>query len=97
MAAKQIAARVKQVVPQGILLRYRDADTPYGVTRRTASRLAKTLGMSETQIIHAALAQFARQNLPLYEPDDGPLTQAQRKAIDAKQRKGRMTVKESLF
>ena len=97
MPVKQMAARAKQMIPQGILLRYRETDTPYGVTRRTASRLAKTLGMSETHIIHAALAQFARQNLPFYEPDDGPLTQAQRRAIDSIQPKGRMIVKESLF
>ena len=44
-------------------------------------RLARTLGLSETQVIHAALATFARQALPQYEPDDGPLTAAQGKAI----------------
>ena len=27
------------------LLRYRDSDTPYGVSRKTASKLAKTLGL----------------------------------------------------
>lgn len=87
----------KETTPQGILLRYREADTPYGVTRKTASRLAKTLGLSETQVIHAALAQFARQNLPRYEPDDGPLTADQKDVIREQQPPGRMSIKESLF
>lgn len=97
MATKQGTTRRKQRAPEGILLRYRDADTPYGVTRRTANRLAKTLGLSETQVIHAALAQFAQQNLPRYEADGGPLTKEQKDAIRELQPPGRMTVKESLF
>jgi len=67
--------------PAGILLRYRDRDTAYGVTRKTTIRLAKTLGLSETQVIHVALANLARQTLPRYEPDDGPLTDEQMDAI----------------
>ena len=65
-----------------ILLRYRDSDTPYGVSRRTAIKLANTLGLSETQVIHVALAQFARQTLPRYEADDGPLSDEQLAAIE---------------
>ena len=87
----------KETTPQGILLHYREADTPYGITRKTASRLAKTLGLSETQVIHAALAQFARQYLPRYEPDDGPLTAEQKGAVREQQPPGRMIIKESLF
>lgn len=97
MTTKQGSAKRKQPSPEGILLRYRDTDTPYGVTRRTANRLAKTLGLSETQVIHAALAQFARQNLPRYEVDDGPLTKEQKDTLREQQPPGRMTVKESLF
>ncbi len=97
MATKQTTTRRKSSTTEGILLRYREADTPYGVTRNTASRLAKTLGLSETQVIHAALAQFARQNLPRYEADNGPLTNEQQGAIRELQPQGRMTTKESLF
>ena len=81
----------------GILLRYRDSDTPYGVSRKTASRLAKTLGLTETQVIHVALAQLASQTLPRYEPDDGPLTVRQARAIRKLVPQGGMTDKESLF
>lgn len=74
MSSKRTATQRK---PAGILLRYRHQDTAYGVTRKTTTRLAKTLGMSETQVVHIALANLARQTLPRYEPDDGPLTDEQ--------------------
>ena len=96
-APKEVPLGGKPSATEGILLRYRDADTPYGVTRQTASRLARTLGLTETQVIHAALAHFARQNLPRYEADTGPLTPEQKKVILELQPSGRMTVKESLF
>ena len=87
MPAKPSPSRSKSSTAEGILLRYRDTDTPYGVTRKTANQL----------VIHAALAHFARQNLPRYEADTGPLTKAQQEAIHEMQPSGRMTVKESLF
>ncbi len=96
-APKEVTSGGKTPSAQGILLRYRDADTPYGVTRKTASQLAKTLGLTETQVIHAALAHFARQNLPRYEADAGPLTREQKETLLELQPSGRMTVKESLF
>ena len=81
----------------GILLRYRDSDTPFGVSRKTATKLAKALGLTETQIIHVALAQLASQTLPRYEQDDGPLTERQAKAIRKLAMQGAMTHKDSLF
>lgn len=96
MAAKRTAARRKPAA-EGILLRYRDKDTAYGVTRRTAIRVAESLGLSETQVVHVALASLARQTLPRYEVDEGPLTQAQMDAIDRLQPPERMKVKKSLF
>jgi hypothetical protein len=97
MTAKRTATKRKQPAA-GILLRYRDKDTAYGVTRKTASRLAKTLGLSETQVVHVALATFARQTLPRYEPDDGPLTSEQLAAIDKLvPQRGFISWKKSLF
>jgi hypothetical protein len=81
MATKRSAAQRKSPAASGILLRYRDKDTPYGVTRKTTARLASKLGLTETQVVHVALANLARQTLPQYEPDDGPLTDAQYAAI----------------
>ena len=80
MTAKRTPAKRKPPA-SGILLRYRDKDTAYGVTRNTTTRLAQTLGLSETQVVHVALANLARQTLPRYEPDDGPLTDEQMAAI----------------
>ena len=81
MTAKRSATKRRQPTGAGILLRYRDKDTAYGVTRKTTTRLARTLGLSETQVVHVALANLARQTLPRYEPDDGPLTDEQMAAI----------------
>jgi len=81
MTAKRTATKRRQPATAGILFRYRDKDTAYGVTRKTTTRLARTLGLSETQVVHVALANLARQTLPRYEPDDGPLTDEQMAAI----------------
>ena len=82
-----------------ILLRLREKDTGSGVTRDTLQQLAKTLGVSETDAIHKALADSARMYLPQYEADDGPLTAAQHAAISkaVKKSHGGARVIESLF
>lgn len=97
MSAKRTASKRKKSAGSGILLRYRERDSTYGVSRATATKLAETLGLSETQVIHVALAQFARQNLPRYEPDDGPLTPQQMDEIRRLQPPRRMKTKENLF
>jgi hypothetical protein len=97
MTAKRTATKRKPPA-DGILLRYRDKDTAYGVTRKTTTRLAKTLGLSETQVVHVALANLARQTLPRYEPDDGPLTDEQMAAIRKLiPQRGFVSWKKSLF
>ena len=81
-----------------IAFRYRSQDSSTGVTRATAQRLAAVLGVDETQVIHFALHELASKFLPHYEPDDGPLTQAQRQQIkkSAPKAKGG-TVRSNLF
>ena len=59
-----------------LLLKFRDKDSACGVSRETLRRLSKELNMSETMIVHFALARFAREVLPGYEPDEGPLSKA---------------------
>lgn len=95
-AARATTAKRKRAA-NTVLLRYRNKTTSDGVSRSTVTRLAKTLGMSEMQVIHVALAQFARWTLPSYDPDDGPLTDAQKKEIERLQPRGRMKVEGSLF
>lgn len=95
-AARTTTAKRKKAA-NAVLLRYRDNDTAFGVSRNTVTRLTKTLGLSETQVIHVALVQFARQTLPSYDPDDGPLTDPQKKEIERRQPSGRMNVETNLF
>jgi hypothetical protein len=64
-----------------IAFRYRPGDSPAGVTRSTALRLASALGVDETQAIHLALHAMAARVLPQYEPDDGPLSASQMRQI----------------
>jgi hypothetical protein len=97
MSEKRTAARAKPVTRGGILLRYRDRDTAYGVTRKTTTTLARTLGLSETQVVHVALANLARQTLPRYDADNGPLTDEQLAAIDKLVPQGRLTPSKRLF
>ena len=97
MPRKRAATKSKPSSSNGILLRYRERDTAYGVTRQTTARIAENLGLSETQVVHVALANLARQTLPRYEVDNGPLSEKQMDEIDRLQPPGRMKVKQSLF
>lgn len=81
MSAKPSTPRRKKPPAAGILLRYRKKDSALGVSREKAAKLAESLGVSETQLMYMALAQLARQTLPRYEVDNGPLTNAQYNAI----------------
>ena len=87
----------RAVKPKAVLFRYRDADSVVGVSRGTAGKLARKLGLNETQVLHFAMASLARLELPQYEPDDAPLNQGDINAIRKLEPQGRMTVKQSLF
>ena len=81
-----------------LLVRFRETDNRFGVTRATLGKLADKLGLNETQVVHYALSQLARTELPAYEPDDGPLTMREIRAIQkaAGGRRGK-SVRASLF
>jgi hypothetical protein len=81
-----------------LLLRFRPSDNRLGVARSTVERLAEELGLNETQVIHYALKRLASEMLPAYEPDGGPLTARELRAI-AKLAGGRrgQSVRSSLF
>jgi antitoxin component of RelBE/YafQ-DinJ toxin-antitoxin module len=101
MSAAKSTSRAKTVArsaaPGQLLFRYRGADTIAGVSRKTATRLAKTLGLTETQAIHLALARLAQETLPRYEADNAPLTEKQLKAIKRLEPQGRLVTSEHLF
>lgn len=81
-----------------IAFRYRLQDSPTGVTRTTAKRLAEVLGVGETQVIHLALHEMATKFLPQYHADEGALTKTQLSQLkkSAPKAKGG-TVRSSLF
>ncbi len=60
-----------------LLVSFRSKDGIFGVTRGTMRKLAAELNLKETQVVHFALRRLADSVLPLYAPDDGPLTEAQ--------------------
>ncbi len=84
-----------------LLLTFKSKDSPYGVTRKTLKALAEKIGVSETMAVHLALAHLAREVLPGYEMDDGPLTAGDlagiRKAAQPMLPKGNMLNKRSLL
>ena len=81
-----------------IAFRYRPLDSATGVTRDTAKRLAKRLGVDETQAIHLALHDMAVKLLPQYDADDGPLTATQLRQIKKRAPQARKrSVRSSLF
>ena len=82
---------------QSIVFRYRGKNSSHGVTKQTARKLASVLGLSEIQVIHEALAKFAMEHLPAYEPDDGPLSKEVMSAIRRAEPKKRGKVISSLF
>jgi hypothetical protein len=81
-----------------ISFRYRTVDSPTGVTRDTAKRLAEHLGVNETQTIHRALRELAARVLPQYERDDGPVSTAQMRQIKKRVPQGtKRSVRSSLI
>jgi len=82
-----------------ILFRPREKDTTSGITRNTLRRLAKLMDVAESEVIHRALAKYAHENLPRYEPDDGPLSDSQHRSIAAKvlRQHGEAKAIETLF
>jgi hypothetical protein len=63
--------------PSNLFLTFRTKDTSTGVTRDTIQQLASQLDINETAVVHLALAKLAKETLPAYEPDDGPVTDQQ--------------------
>ena len=84
-----------------LLLKFRARNTQFGVTRDTVKAMATRFDLSETEVVHMALSRLAKDELPAYEADDGPLSAADMKALNkvagAALPKGRVIKKQSLF
>ncbi|MCU6669438.1 hypothetical protein M8013_11845 [Enterobacteriaceae bacterium H4N4] len=51
------------------------------MSEETFIRLMAELSLNQTELVHKALRNLAKQVLPAYEQDDGPLSDAQHLAI----------------
>lgn len=84
-----------------LLLKFRTRDNQFGVTRETVKAMAARFGLSRTEVVHMALARMAKEELPAYEADDGPLSARDVKALTKFARvvlpKGRVVKKQTLF
>ncbi len=89
------------IATDNLLVKFREKDSPFGVTRRTVRAMAKELDVPETQVIHFALSKLAQDVLPAYEADDGPLKAKQiaalRKHAARDLPKGNVLFREDLF
>jgi hypothetical protein len=84
--------------PSSLLFRLRPTDTPSGISGKTLAKLAATLGLPETQVIHQALRKLASEVLPAYEADDGAVSDRMIKALKKRAAQGRYkSVASSLF
>jgi hypothetical protein len=63
--------------------------------------MAALYDLSETEIVHMALSRMAKEELPAYEADDGPLTARElntvRKVAAARLPSGKVLGKQTLF
>jgi len=74
---------LKRESPSTMLLKFKHTDTVMGVQKQTVKRMAELLGFNETDVVHFALSKLAREVIPAYEMDNGPLTQSQLNKIKA--------------
>jgi hypothetical protein len=91
----------KGAIMRNLLLKFKSKDSPYGVTRETLKALADEMDVSETMVVHLAISRFAKEVLPAYEADDGPLTAGDieriRKAAEPMLPKGKVISARSLL
>ena len=84
-----------------LLIKFKSKDSEYGVTRHTLKALAEEMDVSETMVVHLAISRFAKEVLPAYEVDEGPLTTGDiariRKSAQAMLPKGKLLQKRSLL
>lgn len=84
-----------------LLIKFKAKDTSYGVTRDTLKAIAAEMDVSETMVVHLALSRLAKDVLPAYEMDEGPLSARDlahvRRAAKPMLPKGKTLAKRSLL
>ena len=80
-ALAKTAATVKDTKTESMLVKVKKKDSPLGVRKITVRHMADLLGFNETDVVHYALSKLAKEIIPAYELDDGPLSNAEIKKI----------------
>jgi len=80
-AVKLKTGSCEQTAPKKFLFQLRALDNEYGVSEETFSRLMQELDLNQTELVHKALRYLARDVLPSYPLDNGPLTDIQHASI----------------
>lgn len=79
----------------------RSKDSAIGVTQDTLQAIADELGLTQSAVVHLALARFAKEVLPTYEQDIGPLTSKDlahlRRAANPKLQEGKPVRRRTLL
>jgi len=70
-----------RTAPKKFLFQLRSVDNEFGVSEETFARLMAELSLNQTELVHKALRNLAKEVLPAYQQDDGPLTDAQHAAV----------------
>ena len=70
-----------RTAPKKFLFQLRSVDNEFGVSEDTFARLMAELSLNQTELVHKALRDLAKEVLPAYQQDDGPLTDAQHAAV----------------
>ncbi|MBW9399742.1 hypothetical protein FHC51_07920 [Leclercia sp. EC_58] len=70
-----------RTAPKKFLFQLRSVDNEFGVSEETFARLMAELSLNQTELVHKALRNLAKEVLPAYEQDDGELTDAQHAAV----------------
>jgi hypothetical protein len=84
-----------------LLLKFRGKDSAFGVRRETLKALAEELHVTETMAVHLAISRFAREVLPAYDADEGPLASEYlawlRRTAKERSPKGKVLRKQTLI
>ncbi len=81
VAKNSLSSTSSKANAPSMLLKFKRKDSPLGVQKSTVKQMANLLGFNETDVVHYALSKLAKEIIPAYELDDGPLTESEIKKI----------------
>jgi hypothetical protein len=80
-ALAKTGVTAKKAKAEKLLVTFKKKDGLISVRKSTVKRMSELLGFNETDVVHYALSKLAKEIIPAYELDDGPLSNAEIKKI----------------